>query len=489
MSALASRSADRLNPVFVKEVRAAMRARGFGIVFQLVVLGTMLVSVIALATLDPAGDTAARDFFQPVYACLCAALLGWIPLSAFFAMASEWDESAYDLLAISNLRPRQIVLGKLLTSAIQALLCFSAFAPVLVLAFLLRGIDIGLVLAALAMTLVASIGASAAAIGISSLARSRVLRVLLLLVLAGLLFLLIVFVVQMVVFRLLRGSGFTLPFFRGFLMSVLLLTGGAGLLGFGIACERLAHPEENHSTGPRVIVTVMYAIYLLWAVIEMGSNWYAGGAAIGLTLVTIGHVFFVTENESLSRRVQRQVPRSGGLALLSTPFFPGGGRAIFLFGVHVAMAVLFGLLGESLRRGPLYGEPVWMFRHAFAFLVFAGYLFVYLAGFSLPFSRRTSEPRVRWIARVTVPIVALLSIFAPSIVDFLLSQHRFVEMRHPLNPFWIIGYDTNDVTLSRICVVLVPLAVVVGLANLPRLDHAWREVQKASRENRERASA
>jgi hypothetical protein len=315
------------------------------------------------------------------------------------------------------------------------------------------------------------------------------LRVLLLVVLACLLFALIMFVVQLSGMRLARMAAFGVPLVIRYFYPVSLLTWGAGLLGLGIACERLAHPEENHSTGPRTIITSLYAVWLAWVALDMGPHQYAEGAAVGLTLVTLAHVFFVTENETLSRRVQRQVPRSGGLALLATPFFPGGGRAIFLFGVHVLIAVLFGILAEATRSGPVFEPEPWLFQHGYAFLVFSGYLFVYLAGLSLPFCRRTSQARVRWIARVVVPLVALLTMFAPAIVEFLALQHRFVDMHHPLNPFWVFDRSTSEMSLSRLCVVLVPLAVVVGLANLMRLDHAWREMQKASRENRERVPA
>jgi hypothetical protein len=62
-------------------------------------------------------------------------------------------------------------------------------------------------------------------------------------------------------------------------------------------------------------------------------------------------------------------------------------------------------------------------------------------------------------------------------------------MKHPLNPFWALDRGTSDLTLNRICIVMAPLVVVVFLANLGRLDRGWREVQKASRDNRARDEA
>jgi hypothetical protein len=235
-----------------------------------------------------------------------------------------------------------------------------------------------------------------------------------------------------------------------------------------------------------VALTGVYAVCLALVAWEQGASGYVDGAAIALAFATFAQIFFATERETLTPRVRRQVPRSGGLALLATPFLPGGGRAIFLFCVHVFMAVVIGIVAHGQRASS--GEPS-LFPHGQAFLLFAAYLFVYVAGITLPFSGRTGEARVRWIARVTVPLVALLTIFAPSIVDFLLARHHYVDVDHPLNPFWVVDRGATDITLNRVSVVMAPLVVIVFLANLGRLDRAWREVQKASRHNRERDEA
>ncbi len=127
---------DALNPILVKELRSALRGRFFGILFPFTVLSAAVIAVILL--IDRATwrtDTMGRDLFQAMYGCLLFAVTGLVPFSAFLSMGNEWDENTYDLLALSKLRPRQIVLGKLLSVGIEGLLYSSAFTPLLVFAF------------------------------------------------------------------------------------------------------------------------------------------------------------------------------------------------------------------------------------------------------------------------------------------------------------------------------------------------------------------
>jgi hypothetical protein len=51
-----------------------------------------------------------------MFGCLSAAVHGFTPFSAFLSTSAEWEENTHDLLVLSNLRPRQIVYGKLLSA-------------------------------------------------------------------------------------------------------------------------------------------------------------------------------------------------------------------------------------------------------------------------------------------------------------------------------------------------------------------------------------
>ena len=114
------------------------------------------------------------------------------------------------------------------------------------------------------------------------------------------------------------------------------------LLGLTIASERLAHPEENHSSGPRVLVTVLLLGFLgavAWSSGGrlVGNADFAEPAIVGLSGLAFAHVFFQTEREDLPRRAALGVPSSRWLAFLVGPFLPGGGRALLLYALQVAL--------------------------------------------------------------------------------------------------------------------------------------------------------
>src|SRR5439155_17518312 len=102
-----------------------------------------------------AGRGASEERFsagREVFPILEGVLLGTcllVPLYAGLRLGAERSDTNVDLLFISTLRPRAIVVGKLLSSLVLVLLVFSACTPFMTFSYLLRGLDmptIGLVL-------------------------------------------------------------------------------------------------------------------------------------------------------------------------------------------------------------------------------------------------------------------------------------------------------------------------------------------------------
>ncbi len=479
---------DSWNPILVKEVRAGLRGRVFRILFQVVALGAVLVSMLVLSSLDPARDAnVGKEFLQPVYLMLCIALLGIVPLSAYFSMGGEWEENTFDLLSISDLRPRHIVFGKLFSAGVEATLYFSAFAPLLVFAFLLRGIDIVALITLLSLTYVASFAASAIALAFSSLARVRLARLLVLCVVAAACVGLIALAANLSETFVLRSWGPSSGFgWRNVCATLAFVL--AGLFGgTTVACERLAHPEENHSTGPRVLVTGLLVLWLSsWAWVAHlnpgNLNWAAEPLMVGLLLAGIAHVFFLTEREDMTRRTARGVPRRRLAAMLAAPFFPGGGRAVLLFGLHAALAVatMAWILAwnagattfeEGIRRAPLRVG------------LFAAHLFCYIASISWIMHRHADRPLVRWLTRLAIPGVIILLICVPAFAVYLLGGSRFPEFEHGWNPF--IALSRGGTYVFRFATLVTAIALVSGLLNLGRVVRGIREVLGASAHNRE----
>ncbi|MBL8859062.1 MAG: hypothetical protein JNL28_11185 [Planctomycetes bacterium] len=481
---------DRLNPILVKEVRAALRGRVFRILFPLVAVVAVFVAMINLMDLNPARDAnVGRDFLEPIYVMLCIALLGIVPLTAFFSMGSEWEENTFDLLSISDLRPRHIVFGKLLSAGIEATLYFSAFVPLLVMAFLLRGIDIGALSFCLLFTYLASFAASALALALSSLSRIRIVRVLLLCMVAAGGIGLVAAAYEITQSLVMRGASSVSS--RAWDQAIITFgfMAAALFLGTTVACERLSHPEENHSTGPRVLVTTIYASLLGFCT----YMWFSlGGTArnivepliMVLFIASLAHVFFVTEREDMTHRVRRSVPANRFLAILATPFLPGGGRALLLFGLHVLMASAVLTVGLVRARTRSSGDlpDVVLFELLTAF---AAYLFIYLGVVSWVARKYSARTGARWIARVAIPVTFVLGILLPAFFSFVVGGRP--DFDHALNPF-VMFYNWSKAAGGAGDKVIVA-AILVGLLNLPRVVSGVLEVLRASAENRTRSKA
>lgn len=480
---------DRVNPVLVKELRAALRGRYFRILFPITLGLATVISLVVLVDLAGASnDHQGREFFQTAFGCLCVALFGFVPFSAFLTMGNEWDEHTYDLLVISNLRPRHIVLGKLLSVGVEALLYAAAFAPFLVFAFLLRGVDIRTIAILLGCSLVTSFACSAIALGLSSLSRVRVVRALLMALLGGI---------------LVAAIGFSFPFtdmlvrnpasFTRIEQWIGLVLGVAGILApaalaLALATSMLAHAQENASTVPRAVVSfllVLGAALTIWLQSEARDNDIPWGFGVSAVLfASLCDLFFVTEPETLAVHVRRRVPKSRWKALFAAPFLPGGGRGWLLYLAHLGFVVgIVSVLALQVRGSWRPSEP----PPPLGVLVFGGYFAVYLGLPAWIASAHAQRTRVRIVTRALVPIVILVSLFVPALLGFLLEVRGWRNMEHPFDPFWVSSTRHGNAELVQIGALIVAACVV--LANLPRAWRSLAEVRRASDEREEHDAA
>lgn len=481
---------DTWNPILVKELRAALRGRYFRVLFPLTLLVATAVAVLQLVDgIEYRRDRAGIELFQGVFVCLLLAVNGLVPFAAFLNMGHEWEEHTYDLLVLSKLKPREIVFGKLLSVGVEALLYVSAFGPFLVFAFLLRGIGIETILLLLAGALVASASCSAVAMALSSLSRSRAVRVVLLVLLGGIL---VAANAGMIAFSAYYARNpSAIHSFEEWLVLATTFVGIAipGVLALGVATSSLAHAEENASTVPRVVVTLVLVVVAsllaaLFVADPSGDVPEIAGAILTIG-VTLCDLFFASEPERLTRRAREDLPRSPLGALFAFPFLPGGARGLALLALHFALilAAIFGLTE--------FGAPARHYTHAsFTHAVrdvalLQVYCFAYVAVPTLVFAARSDRPGTRLLVRVLVPVGALLSMFVPALVGFLVGQRDWVQMEHAFDPFWVaFGRSSDHAVLDGI--VYCAGALVV-LANAPRLQRALTEVLDASRVRRRAA--
>jgi len=486
-----ARPRDLWNPILVKEVRQALRGKTFRYTF----LGTL--AAVLLATLTSLVGTAsaffdAEAYFISVYFCLVVAVVAIVPFGAFQAMGGEWDESTYDLLVLSDLRPRRIVLGKLYSAGVQALLFTAALLPFLMVAFLLPGIDLRACTYLIVFALI--VGCLAALVGttLSTLSRQRFARVVLMVTLGG--------VIAMVLPAMLAFAAAVMGNPTNFLgrdaflvigtMASVSLVGAA--YTFALACNMLAHPEENRSTNVR-LVTTLGSVFLLVSVatigrsMTLGADFISGMSIAGIVIVSLVSVLFVTEHRELGRRVRLRVPRTPFAALATAPWFPGGGRGVLLHVFHVVAIALAGICFVAYERP---GAANFLSNGVGALLVAVPLSIIFVTVVPGLLVWLCEKPGTRLAVRIATPVVVLLVILVPGIVGALTDDRDLQQLKHLANPVWVVAKAWDEEGLAPgLYLSFAALALVALLINAPRLVRSVSETLDAAQVNRQRTES
>lgn len=474
---------DRLNPVFLKELRQALRGRTFAILFPATVAIAVALAITVLVDYHPRGNLGPQ-VFMPVVTVLGVAVLGLVPFSTFQSMAGEWDEGTQDLLVLSHLSPLRIVTGKLLTAAVEAGLYVCAFLPLLLFTFLLSGVDVRDVLFLVGVLYAASLAMSCVAMSLAGLSRVRYWRVILLAALAGIGLLALIGGYEVAEEFVLRGRGLGSAYASDEVLALVSLVAAVGSLSFAFAATRIAHPEDDRSGPVRLTLTALLATLLLLLYLDpMGA-----GARLAVTqasmvlgvLTALFAVFFVTEPERLPRRMVLRVPSNPTLAVLATPFLPGGGRGVLWWFLQIAILASWATLCDDPGHAGYSVGYHWPVDGWWRWTSMMAYFVVYLAGFSLALTRLRQRPYGPLAARLVLPSAAILSMVAPMMLGFLGDDRQWRNGEHPFMPFWVATDSTADVLRWNAVVI----AGLVLFLNGPRLTRSVREVLEASRARR-----
>ena len=482
---------DRLNPILVKEARQAIRSRQFVATLLLLLLGSWVFSMLYLAYFGPAARYGAlgRDLFYGYMIGLSAALIIIVPFGAFRSLAGEREDRTFELVAITNLSPRQIVLGKLSGAALQMIVYLSTLAPCVAFTYLLRGIDVWTILFILFWLVAASLAFSLVALLFAAATRERHWQALLAVaVIVGLVFAFIGSIPTM--YELLS---FNLPFNdREFwLANLAMLTAYVStfVLILQALAAQLTFEADNRSTGLRITMVaqqVLFAGWMIWiflvedrghpgtiAVFAMlsGIYWWAlGGALTG-------------ESPDLSARVRRGLPQSRLGRLLLAWFQPGPATGYMLLVSTLGAVVLFSTLalhasaGLQTRRmwGPGIGAVQLFIVTGFAYVV----LYVGIGKLLLDSLRK--------VARFTIVLPVLLQGLMltigcglPMILEMYKPSTRQFEysMLQTTNVFWtlveIMERRGASVEAGIASFLVIAAAAVTLIFNLPAVARELR---------------
>jgi hypothetical protein len=464
-------ASDRLSPIVVKEVRQIVRGREFNYSFMVSLVVGLLVSFFGAANASTGAGTTGQSVFAALTACLGLLGIGIVPFGAFSALRNERLEQTMDLITVTSLSARKVIAGKLLAQAVKLATLFAGMAPFIATSFLLGGIDFVTIVVSLALVFLASLWVCAAALLLSSLAKTRGMGGVLL---VGGGFALVLFfgglgVFNRIMFALLRGGGL----FSGVSFTVsspaeawwtLAIVAGFATLSLVnlvlLAENRLSSPVENKSTALRIgfFVQFLAIIAAFTALARFTSTPRAVEplAVFGLLHLALVAAFTVTEEFSLSRRVLRRMHAPSRWSPLWTMLWPGGGRgaAYVLF----QMVLLIGAVRFLSLR-----DAGWVVAACGYICFCTGVPAVVL---------RSARPRIQaFYIRIAILVLVSASLVLPDVLYYVVAQPDAFSLaydnRHLLNPFRTVA---NWRVVEMRTLYAVPAIVgVIGVLTYARL--------------------
>jgi hypothetical protein len=465
-------ASDRLSPIVVKEVRQIVRGREFNYSFMVSLLVGLVVAFIGAANASTSGSgTTGQSVFVALTACLALLGIGIVPFGAFSALRNERLEQTMDLITVTTLSARKVIVGKLLAQAVKLATLFAGMAPFVATSFLLGGIDFVTIIVSLAIVFLVSVWVCAVALLVSSLAKTRGGMAGALLV--GAVFIILLFlgglqIVGRVIFAFSRGSGgigatvFGIPSGAdGWVALAILATLGAvSLVNLVLLAEnRLSSPVENKSTALRIGFLVQFLAIIgvftaLARFTPIASRVVEPMAILCLLHLMLVAAFTVTEDFLVSRRVLRRIQAPSRLRLLWTLLWPGGGRGAGY--VLVQMALLIAVV-----RFLSQPDVAWV-------AAACGYI-CFFSGLPAVVMRR-ARPHVRaFNIRVAILVLVSASLVLPDVFYYLFAQPQFFSLeystRHLLSPFYTIA-SWDVVASSSFYFVPFIVGVLGGLTYL-----------------------
>lgn len=370
---LAAWVADRANPMLVRCIRQELRSKTFLGVFVLLLVVCAIASIASAgASSDRINSQVGRNLFS---------ILGWAwslvvviqAMTTFQAVIRERNEDTWDLLDLTGMGPRPVLRGLLLANLVQGQLYTAALAPFLVMAYLLRGIDLLTIVFALVAVPLAGIAASTLAVFCASIGNNKPARAffggLLGLGLTG------AWLGSLALWFELRWLDWLIGGLLAGGFEAWLIVGGwfNAWLAFVVMMlvlsgAMMTHRAGDRSSGPRVMWFALWLNGLLWF-IGVGANVtisrYAGYsvladslstfAIIGVVWAGVLGLFSVSEDLALSPRQARTITQAPRWRRWATLFHgPGAARGRLGFLALLVASIMVGVAGSIVGESNSY---------------------------------------------------------------------------------------------------------------------------------------
>jgi hypothetical protein len=427
-----------LNPVVVKELRQAVRSwavTGTLLLFLLVLFCSAVIFFVTQSFEVNTNQRMGAQIFSTFSVILTGASMLFIPIYIGVRVAAERQESDLDLLYISTLTPARIIRGKFFCGAYVAVLFFSACMPFMAFTNLLRGVDLPSVFFILLCLFVIVCCAVQVAIFLACLPISKLLKILIGLGSAILTFWLVVGITLGISELIQQGVGSMMSdrkFWGAFLTACSIVLSGTLLLHF-LSIALISPLSANRALPVRIYLTIIWVLggilCYLWAKHEHDARLMLPWAIVSFVLFGISLVVVVSNEDTLSVRVQRTIPARIPQRLLAFLFYNGAAGG--LVWVALIMTATFLITWAALTRhffsSTLSGEDLESYLLSLAACMF--YAFDYaLVGLFL--HRRFLRRRPAKLAGIFAVIVPAAWALAPVLFFFFLNRLSTRDLEH-----------------------------------------------------------
>lgn len=473
---------EYFNPILIKETRQALKSRQFAVTFALVLLTSWIWSLLAIYFRYP-GILYSPDgpFLMVGYLdILLFPLVVIIPFSAFRSLASEREDGTFELLSISTLSPRQIIIGKLVSSIVQMLVYLSALAPCLAFTYLLRGIDIVTIAYVLICAFLASILLSGVGLVLACITRQRhwqsalsVIVILLFIFLYGIgLIISYASVYEDASWRQYDNLDFwatTVAFFSVYASYLYLMV--------EVASAQITFESENRSAGIRRGLLVQHFLAIGW--FGFLAIRFPREEEIPMILMTIlclhwfiMGAFINGESPALSPRVKRTIPNLLADRIWRNWLLPGPDRG-YLFVVTSLISALLLVSGLAWIHTITTSSSADAWYVAIYSVGLVGYTIFYLSVGRLLIRLLSLIFRADIFVSVILHLILLMGgVMLPLGFQVLTNRTLDRNFHHWTNPFWffIEGVDDQSFIGSPLIGIFVLfLAILCGFLFLLNL--------------------
>jgi hypothetical protein len=479
-------ASDWINPIVVKECRQALKSRQFFFSFTLTLVFCWLWSIFGVwGNASRNGDLSGPTMLMGYFVILSFPLLVIVPFSAFRSLTVEREDKTYELLAVTTLKPRQIVTGKFVSSLVQMLLFISGVLPCFGFTALLQGIDLPMMMFLFLNIVMASISLIMLCLMAASLVQERFWQMLMtVVILCGLLLSFWGGMAALEGMRFIGGLTNMLQereFWPSF-MGIFLAQITWWIVFHQISTSQLTFASDNRSTALRLclvfqqLVFVGWFAYLAWTLTQAGTDMFRGDEAGFVLLIPaliywyIVGAFATGEPDMLSSRVKRQLPESFFGRMFTNWFFPGPGRG-YLFAVAnyatmcLAVVLMYTLIVSRSSRPSLLSNELVRFM-----IASFGYLLIYLGLETWMLRRLQRRFQSSLLLRVLIQILLLLTglLICLFWIELISRSWNTDSLAYYFSPFHLlpgIGSRANRFTGAEYIILMV--GIVVLLLNLP----------------------